>query len=83
MLGHRAANPLNIHVMSLPKLKLTKRIATGKLLQTPTKATTAKMAEQEEDFSSLPLPDRFQHKVFHPVESPRICSTFAPCVCFH
>lgn len=21
------------------------------------------MAEQEEDFSSLPLPDRFQHKV--------------------
>ncbi|ESZ92167.1 hypothetical protein SBOR_7462 [Sclerotinia borealis F-4128] len=50
--------------MSLRNLKLTKRIATGKLPQTPPKVTVAKMAEQEEDFSSLPLPDRFQHKIW-------------------
>ncbi|KAB8304804.1 hypothetical protein EYC80_004146 [Monilinia laxa] len=53
----------NIH-QNQPKLKLTKRLATGKLPNTPPKVTIAKMAEQEEDFSSLPLPDRFQHKIW-------------------
>jgi hypothetical protein len=29
----------------------------------PVSQAAISMAEQEEDFSSLPLPDRFQHKV--------------------
>jgi hypothetical protein len=35
-----------------------------KTIQISTQTLTANMAEQEEDFSSLPLPDRFQHKVY-------------------
>ena len=31
---------------------------------------TAAMAEQEEEFSSIPLPDRFAHKVRSPCLSP-------------
>ncbi|TVY42433.1 Spindle pole body component, partial [Lachnellula occidentalis] len=32
--------------------------------RTPSSNTKANMAEKEEDFSSLPLPDRFQHKIW-------------------
>ncbi|TVY20406.1 Spindle pole body component alp14, partial [Lachnellula arida] len=32
--------------------------------RTPSGNTIANMAEKEEDFSSLPLPDRFQHKIW-------------------
>jgi hypothetical protein len=50
--------------ISLPLRKLTKRVTgSGKDPKTPPKSPSPKMAEQEEDFSSLPLPDRFQHKV--------------------
>jgi hypothetical protein len=50
--------------ISLPLRKLTKRVTgSGKNPKTPPKSANPMMAEQEEDFSSLPLPDRFQHKV--------------------
>jgi hypothetical protein len=43
--------------------ELTRRISgTADFLETGS-ARSGTMAEQEEDFSSLPLPDRFQHKV--------------------
>ena len=43
--------------------KLTRRITGTTRFHERGEARRAKMAEQEEDFSSLPLPDRFQHKV--------------------
>lgn len=47
-----------------PLRKLTKRVTgSPKEPKAPSQITNRKMAEQEEDFSSLPLPDRFQHKV--------------------
>ena len=50
--------------ISLPLWKLTKRvIGSGKEPKTPPKTPNTEMAEAEEDFSSLPLHDRFQHKV--------------------
>jgi hypothetical protein len=50
--------------LSLPLRKLTQRVTgSDKDPKVPPKSPKAKMAEQEEDFSSLPLPDRFQHKV--------------------
>jgi len=50
--------------LALPLRKLTRRVTgSGKEPKTPPEPPTPKMAEQEEDFSSLPLPDRFQHKV--------------------
>jgi hypothetical protein len=54
--------------ISLPLRRLTKRVTgSGKEPKTTSKAPNPKMAEQEEDFSSLPLPDRFQHKVLIPL----------------
>jgi len=52
-----------MHTMSDGLRKLTKRvsgIAHRPKFKPPAPAI---MADQEEDFSSLPLPDRFQHKV--------------------
>ena len=51
---------------SNPLQKLTRRvIGSGKELKAIVSPVhTIEMAEQEEDFTSLPLPDRFQHKVF-------------------
>jgi hypothetical protein len=50
--------------ISLPLRKLTRRVTEyRKEHKTPPKTPNAEMAEAEEDFSSLPLPDRFQHKV--------------------
>jgi hypothetical protein len=49
--------------LSLRKL-ITRVPGLRKLSKVLTKYRNANMAEQEEDFSSLPLPDRFQHKVF-------------------
>jgi hypothetical protein len=43
--------------------ELTRRISDTTRPRERGQARRAKMAEQEEDFSSLPLPDRFQHKV--------------------
>jgi hypothetical protein len=58
--------------ISLPLRKLTKRVTgSGKEPKAPPKSPNPKMAEQEEDFSSLPLPDRFQHKVLTPPQSKR------------
>jgi hypothetical protein len=49
--------------VSLSLRKLTRRVTElGKQTKSPAKETV-RMAEQEEDFSALPLPDRFQHKV--------------------
>lgn len=55
--------------ISLPLRKLTRRVTElGKPASTPSKEPPVAMAEQEEDFSALPLPDRFQHKVvFNPL----------------
>jgi hypothetical protein len=58
--------------LSMSLLKLTNRVAIGRLKDTLTKTAVGTMAEQEEDFSSLPLPDRFVHKVQS--MSPRIPS---------
>ncbi len=59
--------------ISLPLRKLTKRvIGSGKEPKTPPKTPNAEMAEAEEDFSSLPLPDRFQHKVLITPQMQRI-----------
>lgn len=51
--------------LPLPLRKLTQRVTElRKPQKTPLKIEIAVMAEAaEEDFSSLPLPDRFQHKV--------------------
>lgn len=58
--------------LSLSLRKLTRRVTDlGKTAKTPPKNTQITMAEQEEDFSALPLPDRFQHKVVP--NPPRIC----------
>ena len=45
--------------------KLTKCVTelTRRPKSPPRPVLVVAMAEQEEDFSSLPLPDRFQHKV--------------------
>lgn len=52
------------YCIPLPLRKLTKLVANlGRNPKTPPKIQVANMADQEEDFSSLPLPDRFQHKV--------------------
>jgi hypothetical protein len=58
----------------LPCQRLTKRVIEklGRLvIAVPVALAAVAMAEQEEDFSSLPLPDRFQHKVrsHHPALS--------------
>jgi hypothetical protein len=43
--------------------ELTRSISDTARFHQTGQGTTENMAEQEEDFSSLPLPDRFQHKV--------------------
>ncbi|KAI9765593.1 MAG: Microtubule-associated protein, microtubule dynamics during spindle orientation [Geoglossum simile] len=52
-------------MLSTPIRKLTRRLSE---IFTPSKTKAhqlpPKMADQEEDFSSLPLPDRFSHKVW-------------------
>ena len=59
--------------ITLPLRKLTKRVTgSGKEPKTPPKPPNSKMAEQEEDFSSLPLPDRFQHKVLIGLQAPQL-----------
>jgi len=59
--------------IALPLRKLTKRVTgSGKKPKTPPRPSTPKMAEQEEDFSSLPLPDRFQHKVPIMPQAPKL-----------
>jgi hypothetical protein len=58
--------------IALPLLKLTRRVTDQLVKPKPIVSIVPAvdgMAEQEEDFSSLPLPDRFQHKVHW---SPRI-----------
>ncbi|PQE29511.1 Spindle pole body component alp14 protein [Rutstroemia sp. NJR-2017a WRK4] len=50
--------------LSMSLLKLTNRVAIGRPKDTLTKTAVGTMAEQEEDFSSLPLPDRFVHKIW-------------------
>ena len=50
--------------------RLTRRVTDlRRQSYTSHKVSIATMAEQEEDFSSLPLPDRFQHKVISPYVS--------------
>jgi len=49
--------------LSLSMRKLTKRVTD---IGQPPSISIANMAEQEEDYSSLPLPERFQHKVPRP-----------------
>jgi hypothetical protein len=59
----------------LPLRKLTQRVTDlRKPQKTPLQIEVAVMAEAEEDFSSLPLPDRFQHKVntFLPRTPPKL-----------
>ena len=51
-----------MHTLSNGLRKLTKRV-TDSSHKPRFKSPAPVMAEQEEDFSSLPLPDRFQHKV--------------------
>lgn len=63
-----ASNELGVRAVGMEGLlstslrKLTKRV-TDFRRPSQNHNTIAAMADQEEDFSSLPLPDRFQHKV--------------------
>lgn len=48
---------------SAPLRQLTRRVTASLGLHSVSSRVLGKMADQEEDFSSLPLPDRFVHKV--------------------